>query len=123
MVIGALAGLLVYFVVGGGSDTGSNLDTADKVASVIGALVGLMGLGLSAYGLFAAPSGGRYVSQRGKAAKGGRVVQVGGDRGAPTPTDRPSDSASARLRQRGIASEDGEVTQIGGDDDSSAQQP
>ena len=49
MAFAVFAGLGVYFLSVG-------LDQADKIASVVGALVGLAGLGLAAHGMFSASS-------------------------------------------------------------------
>lgn len=50
VAVACAAGLLVYFVVVG-------LDEADKLASVIGAFVGLAGLALAGYGIVVARRG------------------------------------------------------------------
>lgn len=88
----ALAGLGIAFLFAG-------LDDADKIASVIGAFVGLIGLALSGYGVILARRGSTPQStpgaQRVKKVKAGQGVDVvdtvsGNVRfGAPAPTATP----------------------------------
>jgi hypothetical protein len=83
----AVVGLAVYFVVVG-------LDEADKLASVVGLFVALVGIGLAVYGMAGArrggPSDGGAGSQddpersggvhlRAEASGEGRVYQAGRD--------------------------------------------
>ncbi|WP_170176312.1 tetratricopeptide repeat protein [Lentzea flaviverrucosa] len=56
-VVVVLAGVAVLTV--GGVMLAVGLDTADKVGSVVGAVCGMVGLGISTYGLRVARSGGR----------------------------------------------------------------
>lgn len=120
----AVAGLLVYFAVVG-------LEKADKLASVIGALVGLVGLAVAVFGLLAPStrgegssdggdgsgsgwSGGeRRVRQKARASGRGRITQVGGNSTAPPAG--ASNPAIGEVRQRARASEDGQISQTGGD--------
>jgi len=71
-----LAGLGVWGAV-------ANLDAADKIASVVGAVVGVVGLVLSGYGLVLArrdsAPGGQAVTD---STIAGRLVQVRGVRGS-----------------------------------------
>jgi hypothetical protein len=76
-VVGGLAllGLGAWFVAAG-------LDRADKLASVIGAFVGLLGLGISGYALVLSRGGRARSSSSGqtvaRSTVGGSVVQVRG---------------------------------------------
>ena len=63
--VAAVSGLGVYF-------TQVGLDKADKLASVIGALVALVGLAMTAFGVFGTPVGVRRVSQRATASDRGK---------------------------------------------------
>jgi hypothetical protein len=140
ITVTAAAGLGVYF-------TRVGLDNADKLASVIGAFIGLAGLALTARGLLAdrraAPAasqaaGGQQVSG---SEVGGDVLQVKGVTGnlriggqprppAPSPTHlrttptAPSSAARSRDEEQGqsvrdshVAGDVTQVDQVGGDTD------
>lgn len=99
-----VAGLGVYFVMVG-------WDQADKVASVVAALIAVAGFALTMYSLNASSGGGRRVSQRAKAPGRGRVTQVAGSQNAVT----GGDLGQGHVVQRARTSKGGEVTQVGGD--------
>ncbi|MFC4591849.1 hypothetical protein [Sphaerisporangium corydalis] len=102
----AVTGLSVYFATVG-------LENADKLASVVGALVAVAGLAVAVYGLAAPSAVSRQVSQRATASGYGRVTQIGGHQ---VPANGPTVGAAPdRMAQHGTASEGGSVTQIGGD--------
>ncbi|GAA4101021.1 hypothetical protein [Actinomadura miaoliensis] len=113
LTVGAVAGLGVYFAVVG-------LDRADKLASVVGALVAVVGLALTVYGLVAGSGAGRRVRQDARASGRGRVHQVGGNQTASPPAGGGTDVPD-RVRQRARVTEDGEVWQVGGDQDPPAR--
>ncbi|MBD3139911.1 hypothetical protein [Microbispora bryophytorum] len=115
----ALAALGVYL-----SRVG--LDKADKLASVIGLFVALVGLGVAVYGLFAERRrGGGGVRQRAKATGRGRVIQAGRDINTGQSRSRGSNDDAAGsgatsdearpVRQQATAAEDGRVDQAGRD--------
>ena len=106
VTVAAVVGLTGYFAVVG-------LDKADKLGSVVGALVAVAGMALTAYGVVARPDDGpRRVSQTARASEHGRVVQVGGDRLGGAASRRP---AGGEVNQRAQARDGGEITQVGGD--------
>ncbi|MBF8194595.1 hypothetical protein ITP53_54875 [Nonomuraea sp. K274] len=111
MTLAAVAGLGVYFASVG-------LDNADKLGSVIGALVAVAGLSLTVYGLVAASGGGRRLVQQTARASGGRISQVGGDQTGAASLGR---DAAAEVRQRARAYKDGEISQVAGDQAPPAQ--
>lgn len=123
VAVAALAALGVYL-----SQVG--LDKADKLASVVGLFVALVGLGVAVYGLIAERrSGGGGVRQRAEATGRGRVFQAGRDIDAGPPRrpggggdDAAAASGSAAgearpVRQQATAAEDGQVEQAGRDID------
>ncbi|QFG24169.1 hypothetical protein [Actinomadura sp. WMMB 499] len=113
ITVAAVAGLAVYYAVVG-------LEEADKLGSVVGSLVAVVGVAVAAYGLAGAPAPGRRVSQRARATGRGQVTQVGGDqvpRGAAAAggAGRPAAEGGEQVRQNARADEDGAIRQIGGD--------
>jgi hypothetical protein len=107
VTVTAVAGLGVYYAIVG-------LDKADKVASVVGGLVAVVGLAVAVYALTTSPGGGRRVSQRAKASGRGRVIQVGGSQNAAG-GPAGNDPGHGHVVQHGTVSDDGAVTQVGGD--------
>ena len=111
LAVAAVAGLGVYFAM-------VELDKADKLASVVGALVAVAGLALTLYGLMAGPGGaGRRVSQD-AFASGGRILQVGGNQTGSTSS---GSGVAGEVRQRAQTRGGGEVSQIGGDQETPEQ--
>lgn len=109
------AGVTAVAVIGlGGYFAMVGLDEADKVASVVGGLIAVVGLAVAVYGVVAPPVPGRRVSQQARASGRGQVSQVGGHRhsGGTGPAAGP---VPDRVAQRATASEEGSVTQTGGD--------
>ena len=95
---------------------------ARRLASVVGALVAVLGLALTVYGLAAGSGGGgQRVSQTARASRGGRVVQVGGNSGDQIKTPSSRGVAANEVSQRARARKAGEVFQIGGDQDPEAR--
>ncbi|WP_203982868.1 hypothetical protein [Sphaerisporangium rufum] len=120
----ALAGLGVYLARVG-------LDEADKLASVGGLFVGLVGLGVAVYALVTGPASGGGVRQRATATGRGRVRQAGrdvneraaarpglaADGGAGAESGTAADAAHRDVRQRATAGDGGQVDQAGRDID------
>ncbi|MEN3539804.1 hypothetical protein AAH991_32170 [Microbispora sp. ZYX-F-249] len=118
VAVAALAALGVYL-----SQVG--LDKADKLASVIGLFVALVGLGVAVYGLTTERRGGG-VRQRAEATGRGRVFQAGRDinagsarrLGGSDDADAVGGTAAGAAHpvwQQATAIEDGQVDQAGRD--------
>lgn len=106
--VAAMAGLGVYFARVG-------LESADKLASVIGVFVGLIGLALAAYGLVpgrspAAPPAGPEMRPD-VSASGSRSVAIGGDNTGVVSTG----DGAANVRMRAEASGESRDHQADGD--------
>jgi hypothetical protein len=107
----AVVGLGVYFAAVG-------LDKADRLGSVVGALVAVVGLALTVYGLVAGSGGGgRRVLQDARAS-GGRISQVGGNQTGSTSS---GSGVASEVQQRARTRSGGEVSQVGGDQQPPAQ--
>ncbi|MBW8482616.1 hypothetical protein [Actinomadura parmotrematis] len=110
--------LVVYFAAVG-------LDKADKLGSVIGVLIAVVGLALAAYGLLTpqppdSAAAGRRVRQEAEATKEGEIMQIGGSQGRPS--GRRRGRAGGEVEQRARARKS-KVTQIGGDQEGEGREP
>ncbi|MEV3923511.1 MULTISPECIES: hypothetical protein [Actinomadura] len=109
----AVAGLGVYYAIAG-------LDEADKLGSVIGSLVAVVGVAVTVYGLAAPPAAGRRVQQRARVIGRGQIAQVAGDQGPHVGPGRGGTGEAGRADGGGRVRQDaqaegGTIRQVGGD--------
>ncbi|MEV4169445.1 hypothetical protein [Nonomuraea sp. NPDC049709] len=104
----AMAGLGVYFVRVG-------LEHADKLASVIGVFVALIGLVIAVYGVVGERAGDQPVQEAevkpDVSASGSRSVAIGGDNSGVISTG----DGATNVQMRAEASGQGRIYQAGGD--------
>ncbi|MFB4281048.1 hypothetical protein ACBJ59_37565 [Nonomuraea sp. MTCD27] len=104
----AMAGLGVYFVRVG-------LEHADKLASVIGVFVALVGLVIAVYGVVGDRAGDQPVqgaeAEPDVSASGSRSVAIGGDNSGVISTG----DGATNVQMRAEASGHGRIYQAGGD--------